>query len=132
MLEELSICASELLYEQVSRQIYARVQSDLVKKFLDIQTFSITSHGNNVFIRRITDDAETLSDGLSSVSSLNVQVASYIGTMVAVFSISPMVFIYELIILAALFLAQSWRAKAVSKLVISFKEANEKYYGFLC
>ena len=131
MLEELSICASELLYEQVSRQIYARVQSDLVKKFLDIQTFSITSHGNNVFIRRITDDAETLSDGLSSVSSLNVQVASYIGTMVAVFSISPMVFIYELIILAALFLAQSWRAKAVSKLVISFKEANEKYYGFL-
>ena len=131
MLEEFSICASDLLYEQVSRQIYARVQNDLVKKFLDIQSFSITSHGNNVFIRRITDDAETLSDGLSSVSSLNVQVASYIGTMVAVFSISPMVFIYELIILAALFLAQTWRVKAVSKLMISFKEANEKYYGFL-
>ena len=131
MLEEFSICASDLLYEQVSRQIYSRVQNDLVKKFLDIQSFSITSHGNNVFIRRITDDAETLSDGLSSVSSLNVQVASYIGTMVAVFSISPMVFIYELIILAALFLAQTWRVKAVSKLMISFKEANEKYYGFL-
>lgn len=131
MLEELTICISELLYEHVSRHIYARVQLDLVKKFLDIQTFSITSHGNNVFIRRITDDADTLSDGLSSISNLNVQIASYIGTMVAVFSISSMVFIYELIILAALFLVQTWRSRAVSKVTIKSKEANEKYYGFL-
>ena len=131
MLEELTICISELLYEQVSRQIYSRVQFDLVNQFLDIQTFSITSHGNNIFIRRITDDAETLSDGLASVSSLNIQIASYIGTMVAVFFISRMVFLYELVLLAALYIIQVWRSKAVTKGTIEFKEANENYYGFL-
>ena len=131
MLEELTICISEWLYNKVSRHALERIQVDLVDNVLDIQTASVNTHGNAVFIRRMTDDAETLSTALTNSSDLLIQIASYIGTLVAVLAVSWQLFLYEAGMLTVLYLIQTWRARAMIECNSKAKVTYEGYTGLL-
>ena len=131
MLEELTICISEWMYNRVSRHILERIQDDLVDNVLAIQTSSMNTHGNAVFIRRMTDDAETLSTALTDNSDLLIQIASYIGTLVAVLAVSWELFIYEAFMLTVLYVIQTWRARAMIECTSSAKVAYERYTSIL-
>ncbi len=131
MLEELTICISEWLYNRVSRHVLERIQKDLVDNVLEIQSSSMNSHGNAVFIRRMTDDAETLSTGLTDYYNLLIQILGFIGTLVAVFAVSWELFIYEAAVLVILYFIQIWRGRAMIKSTSRAKEAYERYSGIL-
>lgn len=131
MLEELTICISEWVYNKLSRHILEHIQGELVDNVLNIQTASMNTHGNSVFVRRMTDDAEILSTGLSSFSDMSIQIASYIGTLVAVFAVSWQLFVFESAMLVILYLIQTWRSRAMIKCNSRVKEAYEGYTGIL-
>jgi len=131
MIEELTICLSEWLYNKVSRHVLARIQDDLVYNVLAIQTPSMNAHGNAVFIRRMTDDAETLANSLTDYADLLIQIAGYIGTLVAVFAVSWELFIYETLMLAALYFIQTWRSRAMLDCTRRSKVAYERYTNIL-
>ncbi|MBQ9001378.1 MAG: ABC transporter ATP-binding protein [Eggerthellaceae bacterium] len=131
MLEELTICISEWLYNKVKRHVLKRIQDDLANNVLAIQTVSMNSHGNAVFIRRMTDDAETLSNGLTDYYDLVIQIAGYIGTLVAVCAESFPLFLYEVGMLAVLYLIHTWRSRAMIDSTSKAKVAYERYSGIL-
>ena len=131
MIEELTICISEWLYNKVSRHVLERIQDDLVDNVLTIQTSSMNTHGNAVFVRRMTDDAETLSTALADYSDLIIQIASYVGTLVAVFAVSWQLFLYEVCMLAVLYFIQKWRARAMIDCTSKAKVAYERYTNIL-
>ena len=131
MLEELTICISEWVYNKLSRHVLKQIQEELVSNVLNIQTASINTHGNSVFVRRMTDDAETLSTGLSNFSDMCIQIASYVGTLVAVFVASRELFVFEAVMLVILYLIQTWRSRAMIKCNSRVKEAYEGYTGIL-
>jgi len=131
MLEELTICISEWLYNKISRHVLKRVQDDLVGNVLNIQSASMNAHGNAVFIRRMTDDAETLSTGLTDYYNLLIQIIGFIGTLVAVFAVSWELFVYESIVLLILYGVQKWRVHAMIKSTSRAKVAYERYSGIL-
>ena len=131
MLEELTICISEWMYNKVSRHVLERIQDDLVNNVLAIQTFSMNTHGNAVFIRRMTDDAETLASGLTDNCDLLIQIASYIGTLVAVLVVSGELFVYEACMLIVLYIIQTWRARAMLDCTSRSKVAYERYSSIL-
>lgn len=131
MLEEFTICISEWLYNKISRHVLKRVQDDLVSNVLNIQSSSMNTHGNAVFIRRMTDDAETLSTGLTDYYNLLIQIAGFIGTLVAVFAVSWELFIYEAVVLLILYGVQKWRVHAMIKSTSREKVAYERYSSIL-
>ena len=131
MIEEFTICLSEWLYNKVSRHVLARIQDDLAYNVLAVQTPSINAHGNAVFIRRMTDDAETLSNSLTDYADLLIQIAGYIGTLVAVFAVSWELFIYETAMLAVLYFIQTWRSRAMLNCTRQEKVAYERYTNIL-
>lgn len=131
MIEEITICISEWTYNKVSRHVLANIQKDLVSNVLTIQTPSINTHGNAVFIRRMSDDAETLSTALSDYSDLLIQIASYVGTLVAVLAVSWQLFVYEAVMLVVLYFIQTWRARVMIECNSKAKIAYENYTGIL-
>ena len=131
MIEELTICVSEWMYNKVSRHVLERIQNDLASNVLAIQTSSMNTHGNAVFIRRMTDDAETLSTGLTDYYNLLIQIAGFIGTLVAVFAVSWELFCYEAVMLAVLYVIQTWRARVMIDCTSRAKVAYERYAGIL-
>ena len=131
MLEEFTICISEWLYNKVSRHVLKRVQDDLVGNVLNIQSSSMNTHGNAVFIRRMTDDAETLSTGLTDYYNLLIQIAGFIGTLVAVFAVSWELFAYESLVLVILYGIQTWRVRAMIETTSREKVAYERYSSIL-
>ena len=131
MIEEVTICISEWVYNKVSRHVLEHIQDALVVNVLGIQTSSMNTHGNAVFIRRMTDDAEILSKGLTSFSDLLIQIAGFIGTLAAVFAVSWEVFAYEVAMLAVLYLIHTWRARAMIECTSRAKVAYERYSGIL-
>ena len=131
MIEELTICLSEWLYNKVSRHVLARIQDDLVDNVLAIQTPSMNAHGNAVFIRRMTDDAETLANSLTDYADLLIQIAGYIGTLVAVFAVSWELFVYETLMLLVLYFIQTWRSRAMIDCTSRAKVAYERYTNIL-
>ena len=131
MVEEITICISEWTYNKLSRHVLARIQKDLVDNVLAIQTSSMNTHGNAVFVRRMTDDAETLSTALTDYADLLIQIAGYIGTLVAVFAVSWQLFVYEAGMLAVLYFIQTWRARAMIECNSRAKVAYEHYTNIL-
>ena len=131
MIEEFTICLSEWLYNKVSRHVLARIQDDLVYNVLGIQTSSMNAHGNAIFIRRMTDDAETLTNSLTDYADLLIQIAGYIGTLVAVFAVSWELFIYETLMLVVLYFIQTWRSRAMLDCTSRSKVAYERYTNIL-
>ena len=79
----------------------------------------------------MTDDAETLSTALTDNLDLLIQVASYIGTLVAIFAVSWELFVYESFMLVVLYLIQKWRARAMIECTSSSKVAYEHYTSIL-
>ena len=131
MIEEITICISEWTYNKISRHVLAHIQKDLVDNVLTIQTSSMNTHGNAVFIRRMTDDAETLSTALADNADLLIQIAGYIGTLVAVFAVSWELFVYEACMLGVLYFIQTWRARAMIDCNSRAKVAYEHYTSIL-
>ena len=131
MIEEITICISEWTYNKISRHVLANIQDDLASNVLAIQTPSMNAHGNAVFIRRMTDDAEVLANGLTDNADLLIQIASYIGTLVAVFAVSWQLFTYEACMLAVLYLIQTWRSRAMIDCTSKSKMAYERYTNIL-
>jgi len=100
----------EYLNRVTSANIYRKaltsLESDISKEVLKLDNKSLEDNGTGVFIQRLTNDTSRLSNVFRTVFSLFSELIRYIGTLIAIFLISKIVFIYAIIVLFVLYILE--------------------------
>ena len=100
----------EYLNRVTSANIYRKaltaLESDIGKEVLKLDNKSLEDNGTGVFIQRLTNDTSRLSNVFRTVFGLFSELIRYIGTLIAIFLISKIVFIYAIIVLVVLYILE--------------------------
>ena len=100
----------EYLNRVTSANIYRKaltaLESDISKEVLKLDNKSLEDNGTGVFIQRLTNDTSRLSNVFRTVFGLFSELIRYIGTLIAIFLISKIVFIYAIIVLIVLYILE--------------------------
>ena len=100
----------EYLNRVTSANIYRKaltaLESDISKEVLKLDNKSLEDNGTGVFIQRLTNDTSRLSNVFRTVFGLFSELIRYIGTLIAIFLISKIVFIYAIIVLVVLYILE--------------------------
>ncbi|WP_408070767.1 ABC transporter ATP-binding protein [Butyrivibrio sp. JL13D10] len=115
--------------------IYARllsdIENDLTKASLKIKNACIEAKGGGLFIQRLTGDTDTLATGFNTIVDQLSQIFNYLGILIAMFVISPLVFAIVVAILACQIATEFIRTRRMFEDDRIYRNARERLSGFI-
>lgn len=116
---------------KIYRNTLSVLEVDLAKNVLRVENDCLDKNGSGVFIQRMTNDTQKISDAFNSIFGTISELIKYFGIFIAIFIVNKIVFIYVLLIFIILYIIEKMRT---DKFYIDDKvsrKANEKLSGFI-
>ncbi|MBR0105237.1 MAG: ABC transporter ATP-binding protein [Firmicutes bacterium] len=127
----LSLFVANRSYNIVYNKTLTNLENDLVDGALRITNGCIDEKGTGLFIQRLTVDTSSLATGFNTLADLFSQMFNYIGILAAILIVSPPVFLVVLLLLSIQSLMELKRARQMKKDDRIYREANERFTGFV-
>ncbi len=118
-------------YNIVYNQTLSNLEEDLIDNALHITKGCIDENGTGLFIQRLTVDTTKLATGFNTLADMSTTLFNYLGILGAVFFISPSVFIVVFILIVMQGAFEQLRSIKVNVLDRRYREANERFTGFI-
>ena len=127
------------LFQVISNQSYNRMyvktlsalENDLVRGVLELESRCIDEKGSGLFIQRLTGDTSRIAAGFNSMADMVTQLLNYVGVLIAMFVINPMISLFVLFMMAAQSAIEVWRTQRLRKDDKEYRKANERFYGLV-
>lgn len=115
----------------IFRETLIDLQKDLAEEILKIETKCVDNNSSGVFIQRLTNDANKISDIFYTLNEDIARIISNLGMLIAIFIINKIIFCYLIFCLTSLFIVERLRIKKVNKKDKIFRENHEKTSGLI-
>ena len=128
---DLALFVANRSYNKVYNKTLSNLENDLVDGVLRITNSCIDGKGTGLFIQRLTTDTSSLATGFNTLADLFSQIFNYVGILAAILIVSPSVFLVVLVLLCIQSLLELKRARQMKKDDRIYREANERFTGFV-
>lgn len=118
---------SQIIY----RETFTKIQSDLGKEMLKLETKTIDDNSSGVFIQRLTNDTSKIADIFNVLNMYLGNVITDIGIFVAVFIINKIAFLYLMVMIIIIYFVEKKRVQIFNEKDKSFRKKNEYVSGFV-
>ena len=123
--------ACNRLYNVVYNKTLTTLESSLVENVLRLTNQCLDNKGSGLFVQRLTVDTSQLATGFNSLADLLSQMVTFIGILGAILITSPPVFLFVALLLTVQVVLEMIRMKILTADDRTFRNANEKYTGFV-
>ena len=118
---------SQIIY----RETFTKIQTDLGKEMLKLETKTIDENSSGVFIQRLTNDTSKIADIFNVLNMYLGNVITDIGIFAAVFIINKIAFLYLMIMIIIIYFVEKKRVQIFNEKDKSFRKKNEYVSGFV-
>ncbi len=118
-------------YNKVYNKTLSNLEKDLVHGVLRITNTCTDEMGTGLIIQRLTVDTNSLATGFGTLADLFLQMFNYVGIIAAILVISPPVFLVVLILICIQSYIELKRANQMKVDDRVYREANERFTGFV-
>ena len=131
LLQNLFNVLSNLGYNKAYMKTLTALEKDLVRGVLQVENHCMEEKGSGLFIQRITTDTGRIAAGFSSIADMVAQVFNYVGVLIAMFLINPMICLLVLVLMASQCIMELVRTKRMYRDDRVFRSANERFTGLV-
>ena len=131
LMKNLLLVGSNKGYNKVYSGTLNALESDLVLGTLRIKNHCLEEKGSGLFIQRLTNDTTRMATGFGRIADMVAQAVNYIGILLAMLVINPFVFLLALVLLIIESLMEIYRTKRLCADDRIYRNANEKFSGFI-
>lgn len=131
VLRNLFLVLSNQSYNNAYTKTLSALEKDLVDNVLRVESRCIDEKGSGLFIQRITTDTERIASGFNSLADMVMQMLNYLGVLIAMFLIHPLIALFVLFLLVVQCLMELLRTKRLYKDDRIFRSANERFSGLV-
>lgn len=118
---------SQIIY----RETFTKIQSDLGKEMLKLETKTIDENSSGIFIQRLTNDTSKIADIFNALNMYLGNIITDIGIFAAVFIINKIAFLYLIVMVVIIYFVEKRRVKIFNEKDKSFRKKNEYISGFV-
>ena len=118
-------------YNVVYNKSLTVIEEDISTKVLRLTSNCIDSNGSGLFIKRLTTDTSNLASAITSLADNISQVCQYVGILIAMLYISPLVFCVTVLFLTIQTAIELKRERRAEKNGRVFRNADERYTGMV-
>lgn len=118
---------SQIIY----RETFTKIQSDLGKEMLKLETKTIDENSSGIFIQRLTNDTSKIADIFNALNMYLGNIITDIGIFAAVFIINKLAFLYLVVMVIIIYFVEKKRVKIFNEKDKSFRKKNEYVSGFV-
>lgn len=118
---------SQIIY----RETFTKIQSDLGKEMLKLETKTIDENSSGIFIQRLTNDTSKIADIFNALNMYLGNIITDIGIFAAVFIINKIAFLYLIVMVVIIYFVEKRRIKIFNEKDKSFRKKNEYVSGFV-
>ena len=131
LLKNLLLVGSNKGYNKVYSGTLNALEEDLVMGALHIKNHCMEEKGSGLFIQRLTNDTARMATGFGRIADMIAQAVNYIGILLAMMVINPFVFLLALVLLLIESFMEIYRTKRLCADDRIYRNANEKFSGFI-
>ena len=117
--------------QQIYRETYSELETTLGAEILKIENQNLDEKGSGLFIQRLTNDASKIADIFVVLNIYLTHILTDIGIFLAIFIINKIIFVYLVIMVCVIFIAEEKRTIVVTKEDKIYRKKNEKVSGFI-
>ena len=128
---DLTLFVANRSYNVVYNKTLTNLEKDLADGALRITNGCIDEKGTGLFIQRLTSDTTSLATGFNTLADLFSQMCNYVGILAAILIVSPPVFFVVLVLICVQSFLELKRAKRMKTDDRVYREANERFTGFV-
>ena len=128
---DLTLFVANRSYNVVYNKTLTNLEKDLADGALRITNGCIDEKGTGLFIQRLTSDTTSLATGFNTLADLFSQMCNYVGILAAILIVSPPVFFVVLVLICVQSFLELKRAKRMKIDDRVYREANERFTGFV-
>lgn len=104
---------SQYFYSKTISMIDSSLSILLAEKILSVKTENLQNYGTSAFYQKITGDVDAITGGLRQCINLTSSMLSYIGNMIAMGFISPLMLVYHIITAVVMTLIELSRTRKI-------------------
>ena len=116
--------------QQIYRETYSKLETTLGAEILKIENQNLDEKGSGLFIQRLTNDASKIADIFVVLNIYLTHILTDIGIFLAIFIINKIIFVYLVIMVCVIFIAEEKRTIVVTKEDKIYRKKNEKVNTF--
>ncbi|MCR5301378.1 MAG: ABC transporter ATP-binding protein/permease [Lachnospiraceae bacterium] len=131
ILKNLLLVLSNRGYNRIYCSMLSALEGDLVMEALKIRNQCMEEKGSGLFIQRLTGDTTRMAVGFSRIADMTAQAINYIGILLAMLYLNIWIFLLALSLLAIESVLEIYRTRRLYKDDRVFRNANEKFSGFI-
>ena len=118
-------------YNRAYSQTLSLLEKDLVDNALRVESQCMDEKGSGLFIQRITTDTQRIASGFNSIADMITQALNYIGVLVAMVLVHPLIALFVIVIMGVQYALEMWRTKRLYKDDRIYRSANERFSGLV-
>lgn len=131
ILDRINQFFSNRLTYSIYRNTLSYLGIDLSKNILKLNNKTLDSNGSGVFIQRLTGDTSRMSDAFNRIFDMLSEFISYIGIIIALFTINKIFFFYVLFTVVFLTILENYRVSVRNKNDKIARKSNERVTSFI-
>lgn len=119
-------------YAQIfTREILKKIQLDMAREILRIETGELDKKSSGVFIDRLVKDTSRISDIFLDVTIQTTELFAEVGILIAIFVVSRLFFLYYVIFILIIFFLEKKRVYKFNELDKHYRNSAEATTGFV-
>ncbi|MCR5748257.1 MAG: ABC transporter ATP-binding protein/permease [Lachnospiraceae bacterium] len=122
---------SNLGYNKAYTGTLSALERDLTENVLEIESQCIDEKGSGLFIQRTTSDTQRIANGFNSIADMIGTIFNYVGVLIAMFLVSPVIALFVLAIITVQCLMELARSKRLFSDDRIFRKHNEQVSGLV-
>ncbi len=130
-LKNLLLVACNKGYNKVYTSMFSELEDDLIRGALRIKNQCLDEMGSGLFIQRLTGDTNRMATGFGRIADMIAQAVNYIGILLAMLYIGPIIFALTLVIFTAQSVLEIMRTRRLCRDDRIYRTANEHFSGFI-
>lgn len=119
------------LYEEIFREIYISLQTDLGAEILKLNNKTLEEKGTGVFIQRLVGDTKSISTIFTDINRYLNGIISNIGVIITFFILSKTIFVFVLIAFTTRMIIEVIRINIRNKKEKEYRKNNDAMTGFV-
>lgn len=120
---------SRMFSQRFAREVLKRIQIDMTKEILRMETKDLDKKSSGIFIDRLVKDSTRISDIFLDLNMSITDVITNIGILFAIYIINKWIFLYYVISITLIFILEKIRAKKRNELDKHYRKSAEETTG---
>ena len=120
-----------IMGSKIYRETMTEIEYDLGRNILMLENKCLDENGSGLFIQRLTGDTSKISTIYSGLIRLVSDIFKYIGLYIAIFIINKVVFIFQILFFALIYLLQRKKTRDEKERDKIYRVKNERVSGLV-